>query len=382
MSDAWPVLPLSAVADVKRNRIDPRNLGDRTLVHYSIPALDATDHPIHESASSIASHKFSVLQDSVLVSLLNPRIPRVWYAMGASDAVCSTEFAVLEPSTDVLTVPYLYYLCQSPPFVEELQKRAVGTTGSRQRTKADNLLSISISLPPPPVQRRIVDLITHLDKHLRNLRAESNAANQLLTSQRRSLLLGGNDWRDCSLGELVQSLDSKRRPVKASDRSVGLFPYYGASGIVDYVDSWIFDGEALLVAEDGANLRSRSTPIAFCADGRFWVNNHAHVLRAVDGNSNRFLAHLIEVVDLEDALTGTTMPKLNAGNLLDMKLSVPPQSVQEELAARLDANSMLGTSILGEIKRVQELRASLLAELLSGDIDILETYDSLLSEVA
>src|ERR1039458_5352214 len=88
-----------------------------------------------------------------------------------------------------------------------------------------------------------------------------------------------SDWKTVPLASLVENLDSRRVPVKRSERQSGLYPYYGASGIVDWVGSYLFDGEHLLVAEDGENLNSRSVPIAFRATGKFWVNNHAHILK-------------------------------------------------------------------------------------------------------
>jgi len=85
-------------------------------------------------------------------------------------------------------------------------------------------------------------------------------------------------WFEKPLGEITVNHDGKRRPVKESERKKGPFPYYGASGIVDYVDGYLFEGCHLLIAEDGENLRTRQTPIAFIADGKFWVNNHAHIV--------------------------------------------------------------------------------------------------------
>ena len=106
------------------------------------------------------------------------------------------------------------------------------------------------------------------------------------------------NWKAKPLGSCIEVFDSCRRPVTKKDRVLGPYPYYGASGIVDYVDSYIFEGLHVLVAEDGENLRSRKLPIAYLADGRFWVNNHAHVLRANDENDTRFLSYMIESLDL------------------------------------------------------------------------------------
>ncbi|WP_293653493.1 restriction endonuclease subunit S [Thiolapillus sp.] len=114
--------------------------------------------------------------------------------------------------------------------------------------------------------------------------------------------MGANTYPLLPLESLVEIYDSKRVPVKKSDRKPGPYPYYGASGIVDYVDSYIFDGEFLLLAEDGENLRSQNLPIAFLAKGKFWANNHAHVLQGKYGNNTQFLCYALQVVDIRDYL--------------------------------------------------------------------------------
>ena len=92
-------------------------------------------------------------------------------------------------------------------------------------------------------------------------------------------------WATKTLDQISVNLDHKRVPITKSDRVAGQFPYYGASGVVDYVATYLFEGDALLVSEDGANLVARSSPIAFPATGRYWVNNHAHVLRFAEATT-------------------------------------------------------------------------------------------------
>lgn len=145
------------------------------------------------------------------------------------------------------------------------------------------------------------------------------------------------EWSDRPLGQLITSFDELRVPVKEADRKPGPYPYYGASGIVDYTDSYRFDGEYLLVAEDGENLRTRKTPVAFMARGKFWVNNHAHVVRANDHADTRFLMYALSVADIGAYLTGSTMPKLTQGNLHRIPLRVPPRGVQTQIADILGA---------------------------------------------
>ena len=138
-----------------------------------------------------------------------------------------------------------------------------------------------------------------------------------------------SEWPVLPLGSLTINYDTKRKPVKESERKPGPYPYYGASGIVDHVDGYIFDGSYLLIGEDGENMRTRQTPIAFMAHGKFWVNNHAHIVTGNHLANTRFLMYSILNSDIHSYLTGAVMPKLTQGNLNKILLACPP--VDEQL---------------------------------------------------
>jgi type I restriction enzyme, S subunit len=140
-----------------------------------------------------------------------------------------------------------------------------------------------------------------------------------------------SEWEQLPLSEVSVSLDTLRVPVKESERRPGQYPYYGASGIVDHVDSYLFDGDYLLVAEDGENLKSRKTPVAFMARGRFWVNNHAHVLRGNSLAETEFLCYALQIADITSFLSGSTMPKLTQGNMSKVKVFIPPIAEQRRI---------------------------------------------------
>jgi len=149
--------------------------------------------------------------------------------------------------------------------------------------------------------------------------------------------MASEDWPVLPLGELTENFDGRRVPVKEIDRKPGPYPYYGASGIVDLVDGYLFDGEYLLIGEDGENLRTRQTPIAFIAKGKFWVNNHAHIVRGNHRADTRFLSYVLSQTDIGGYLTGSTMPKLTQGNLNRVPVIVPPLAEQKAIAAVLGA---------------------------------------------
>jgi len=146
-----------------------------------------------------------------------------------------------------------------------------------------------------------------------------------------------SEWDSAELGSLTVNLDTRRKPVKEADRKPGPYPYYGASGIVDYVDGFLFEGEHLLIAEDGENLRTRQTPIAFIANGKFWVNNHAHIVTGNARASTRFLQYALLASDISAYLTGAVMPKLTQGNLNRIEVPCPPRHIQDQIVGVLGA---------------------------------------------
>lgn len=145
-----------------------------------------------------------------------------------------------------------------------------------------------------------------------------------------------SDYEMVELGEICENLDGKRVPITKSDRKAGQYPYYGASGIVDYVDSFIFDEDLLLISEDGANLRARVTPIAFSVSGKIWVNNHAHVLKFDHRETQLFVEIYINSINIENYVTGSAQPKLNQKSLNSIKMPLPPLEIQKEIVAEIE----------------------------------------------
>ena len=161
-----------------------------------------------------------------------------------------------------------------------------------------------------------------------------------------------------TLGEVVEFHDHRRVPLSSLERArrQGPFPYYGASGIIDSIDDYLFDGEYLLIAEDGENLRSRKLPVCFLASGQFWVNNHAHVVKArSDRAENRFLASLLAHVDISGYITGTAQPKLSQANLKAIRIALPDVETQRKIAATLSAYDDLIELNLRRITILEEM---------------------------
>ena len=164
------------------------------------------------------------------------------------------------------------------------------------------------------------------------------------------------EWEKKRLEECVDFLDGLRKPIKSEDRKSeqGLYPYYGASGIIDYIDDFIFDGEYILLSEDGANIIDRNYRVAFIAKGKIWVNNHAHVLQPYDGFDINFLSETLERLNYAVYNTGTTMPKLNQEVCRNINLKIPSTKEQNKIGALL---SLLNERIATQNKIIDKLQS-------------------------
>ncbi|EDO7810973.1 restriction endonuclease subunit S [Campylobacter coli] len=143
-------------------------------------------------------------------------------------------------------------------------------------------------------------------------------------------------WKINKLEKICEILDNKRVPISQKDRISGIYPYYGASGIVDYIDKYIFDEELVLIGEDGAKWDAFENS-AFIASGKYWVNNHAHILKPNNGILiNKFLVYFLNYSNLEKYITGATVKKLNQQKLKQIEIPLPPLKEQERIVGILD----------------------------------------------
>ena len=276
--------------------------------------------------------------------LFTTRAP-IGYVAIASGSVCTSQgFKSYVCGPSVLPEFVYWYLKRSTQLARSL---ASGTTFLELSAKA----AARLPIPGPPLedQRAIVFAI---EQHGSRLAAAVGAligCEARIGILRRSILrlaLTDRDgaWEAMTLPTVTTNHDGARVPVRRSDRLAGPFPYYGASGIIDSVDRYLFDGEYLLVAEDGANLLSRSTPIAFQASGKFWVNNHAHVLAAMPGVDLAFLELSLNSVDLAPFVTGTAQPKLTQASMNRIEIRLPPIHEQQRLVREVARQTSIADS--------------------------------------
>ncbi|MEJ7675673.1 MAG: restriction endonuclease subunit S [Chitinophagaceae bacterium] len=187
---------------------------------------------------------------------------------------------------------------------------------------------IQIPLPPIEVQQKVINEVSGYENIIKGC--------DLIINNYKPTIEVDEDWEKIELGELAENLDSKRVPITEKDRVKGDIPYYGASGIVDYVKHYLFDEELLLVSEDGANLLTRTQPIAFSVNGKCWVNNHAHILRFKNRTSQKWVEIYINNTDISNYVTGAAQPKLNQANLNGLIIPFPSLETQEKIINELE----------------------------------------------
>ena len=174
-------------------------------------------------------------------------------------------------------------------------------------------------------------------------------------------------WEYKKLGEVCQILDSLRKPVTKKDRKKGIFPYYGASGIQDYVDSYIFDGRYLLVGEDGAKWGA-SDRSAYIIEGKCWVNNHAHILKVSDSLNDKLIEYYLTYKDLSEYITGAIVPKLTQKALTAIPIPIPPLSEQQRIVEELDLLSSIIEKKRVQLKELDNLAQSIFYDMFGDPV--------------
>ena len=282
---------------------------------------------------------------------------------------------------------YAFHAIQgkSPDILTKAKKQG-GTVDSLEFKK---FLDYKIPLPSLAVQKRLVEVLDNFDAICSDLNiglpAEIEARkkqyefyrDQLLTFAAQDEIVLTDRQTDrqtdeynalirlcqyvfgyfpVKLSDISVNCDSQRKPVTSANREAGDIPYYGASGIVDHVKDYIFDGNYLLISEDGANLLARNTPIAFSISGKTWVNNHAHILRFDNPITQKYVEIYLNAIDLSPYISGGAQPKLNQQNLYKIPIPLPPFQRQKEIVEILDHFSTLCTDLTSGLPAEIEAR--------------------------
>ena len=346
--------------------------------------LNEGDIPVYGSGGSmnIGVNKFSYDKETVLI----PRkgsIDNIFYLNEPFWNVDTIYYT--EVNTKLLNVKYFYY------FMKNIDLISLSINPTRPSLTQEIINNIKITLPPIEIQAKIAEILDKfqaLTQYVSGLLPEeieerekqyeyyreklltfdterTRGGYQLLSKDYISLLTQAGDLVGVNvfelekkkLEEVCEILDSKRKPITKSKRIKGIYPYYGANGIQDCVNDFIFDGSFVLMGEDGSVIDKNNNPILHWVNNKkIWVNNHAHVLKNKDDFINlKYIYYSLSISDVSSIVKGTP-PKINQANLRNIKMLIPPKAIQEYIVSILDKFEALSQSTTEGLRREIELR--------------------------
>ena len=312
---------------------------------------------------------------------------------------------------DGVTGEFLHVALRSKAYVPFFTAGSDGVRIAQWDLSPTQMREIPLWIPPLPEQRAIARYLDYMDSRIqRYIRAKERLI-ELLEEQKRAVInqavtrgldpdvplkSSGVEW----LGDVpahwevtrvkneFTNLNARRIPLSSVERgemSQKIYDYYGASGVIDRVDDYLFDDELLLIAEDGANLVGRNLPLAIIARGKFWVNNHAHILKSKRGNLE-YLAAVMESLSYMPWISGAAQPKLTQDRLMNIAIAVPARQEQERVLAVIGPQISEIQRLVGnghrQIELVKEYRTRLIADVVTGKLDVRDAAEGLADELS
>ena len=275
---------------------------------------------------------------------------------------------------------YLYYYLNSNFGQDEIRKGTVGAVQPKLPLK--NVQDISVFYPPMEEQERIVAILSAIDEKIET----NEAVNNNLEQQAKALYKDWffdfspfssdenlpNGWHIGTVGDIIQLHDSKRVPLSGSERDKmeKIYPYYGATSLMDYVDNYLFDGIYLLLGEDGTVVDSLGFPILQYVYGQFWVNNHAHIITGKEGFSVEELYLFFSLTNIKSIVTGAVQQKVSQQNLKKVPAIIPSKQALSAFDEIIQPIFAQIRNLRDENANLSQLRDTLLPKLMSGELDV------------
>jgi|AntAceMinimDraft_11_1070367.scaffolds.fasta_scaffold04929_4 type I restriction enzyme S subunit len=316
------------------------------------------------------------------------------------NVVCGYHLTLVRCNENVLNGNYFYWVIRSEGSSQYFYTVARGIT--RYAIGSNVFKNINVPLPESlEEQTQIANYLNHKTAQLDTLIAKKEQLINLLQEERTAMInqavtkgldpnvrmkdsgmewLGEipEHWERKKLKHIFDSRNSIRVPLSSEERGKmesKTYDYYGASGVIDKVEDYLFDEELILIGEDGANLLTRSKRLAFIANGKYWVNNHAHIIKPKKGNIY-YLCELLEMLDYSIWVTGSAQPKLTQEALMSIQLFEPSVSEQNEIYEFINLESQRMNSLISktqqEINLLKEYKTALISEVVTGKVDVRE----------
>lgn len=329
------------------------------------------------SASSLPamSQTQAFFAGDVLVSNIRPYFKKIWFA--EFDGGCSNDVLVFRAKAGV-SKRFLYYVLSDDTFFDYSMATSKGT----KMPRGDKAAIMKYGVPDFTYeeQEKIAGILEILDRKIRlNTEINENLLQQAQALYKDRFIdmnpFNGTmpmDWHQGTVSEIIELHDSKRIPLSSRERAdlAKVYPYYGATSIMDYVDRYLFDGIYLLLGEDGTVADSKGFPILQYVYGRFWVNNHAHIITGKNGFSVELLYLLFSLTSVQSIITGAVQPKISQANLNKVPVAIPSKKELQTLDATIQPIFAQIRNLRDENEKLAATRDTLLPKLMSGELDV------------
>jgi type I restriction enzyme, S subunit len=362
-------IPLIRISNIGKNGFLKNNLAHVPKIFLNEKKqFMANDGDILMALSGATTGKNIKIDSHILPAFINQRVGR---------------FVIKKKSK--LDNAFLLYAINFPIILFRMLFDAIG--GAQPNISPKQIEKSFIPLPPLPEQTKIADILTTVDDKISSIDSQIQQTEQLKKGLMEKLLtegIGHTEFKETEIGRIPKewdvvrfedvsiNFDGKRIPIKSEDRQnmKGEYPYYGAQGIIDHVNDYIFYGEYLLIAEDGENVKSRKNDIAFIANGKFWVNNHAHIVQANELSILCYLKFVLNFIDTKKYITGMAQPKLNKGKLNSILIQLPSLPEQKQIATILSTVDDKLDILTQKKSYYQILKKGLSQQLLTGQMRV------------
>ncbi|EKN8283376.1 restriction endonuclease subunit S [Vibrio cholerae] len=354
---------------------------DRNSIHDKSPVY------INDN-NSFGLERYVLSAGDIILSTVGSR-PHLLYSMVGKavqippkdeGSLLNQNLVKISPKKKLITNNYLFSMLKKNKFNFFISTLVRGNANQVSIT-LNELFSYKFLLPTYDEQRKIAKILSTWDKAIATTEQLIAASQQQKKALMQQLLTGKKrlvdpetgkafegGWEEVKLNKCVKFLNGQRKPIKQEDRAniQGKYPYYGATGIIDYVNDYIFDDEIILLGEDGENILSRVLPHVFVVRGKVWVNNHAHVLKANANMDTNFLCMYLESLDYKRYNSGSAQPKINKAVCEKIPVVVPVLAEQQKIASVLTAADKEIELLVAKLAHLKEEKKALMQQLLTG----------------
>lgn len=338
---------------------------------------DVLNHSYTDNSNLRGQFKKRFEKNDILYSEIRPANKRFAYVdFDSEDYIASTKLMVLRKRSNSITNRFLYYCLTNDFFTEKMQHLAEARSGTFPQITFDVLKNESINVPSIENQNKITMILDNINNKIKSnneinnnlYEMGDNLYNEYFGKYKDNL---PSNYKIVKLNEVADNYDSKRKPMSSREREQhrGIYPYYGATSIIDYVDDYIFDDIYLLMGEDGTVKTNDGYPVLQYIWGKNWINNHAHVLKGKN-ISTELLMFALRKINIENIITGAVQPKINQENMNKIEFVIGSDSKNKELEDILKILMDKSKNIIEENKKLEELRDTLLPKLMNGEIDL------------